>query len=356
MMPHGDAVIDTVVDLLDVAAPPAAIDEIEALALAQFGLQARASVIGGERDRNFHLRTDDGGQFVLKVVHPAEPPDVTNLQSRLLQHIEARAPDLPVPRLRRPHDSDSLEYLWETEGQPARRVRCVTYLAGRPLHETTPSAAQRRNLGASLARIDLALADFRHPAEGHDLIWDLKTVVRVRPFLAELPDREKKELAEAALDRFTAHVAPALPQLRHQMIHNDFNPHNILVDEIATDKIAGVIDFGDAVHSPLVQDLAVAAAYQLGADGHPLQGAADLAAAFHAVYPLMPDEIDMLPEMIAARLALTIAVSSWHAVRHPENATYLLRNQSGALMGLRLLQDLPRSDAIDWLRGQIQLG
>ena len=344
---------DALGQLLDVASPPATADDVEALARAQFGLDVRATALTGERDRNFHLRDRDGGAFVLKVVHPAETADVTDLQSRLLLHVAATAPNLPVPRLVRPLHTESLEFVWTTADQPARRVRCVTYLAGTPLHQTTATPTQRHNLGACLARLAVAMHDFRHPADGHDLIWDLKTVGRVRPFLTDLSDGHKRALAEAALDRFTEHVAPALPGLRHQMIHNDFNPHNILVAETAHDVVAGIIDFGDAVRSPLVQDLAVAAAYQLGADGHPLQGAAEMAAGFHAICPLRPDEIDVLPELIAARLALTISVSSWHAARHPENAPYLLRNQAGAWTGLQRLQTIARDDAILWLRNQI---
>ena len=341
-------------ELLGVASPAAAVEEIEALAQAQFGLDVRATPLTGERDRNFHLIDHDNRHFVLKVVHPAESPDVTDLQSQLLLHIEAAAPDLAVPRLVHPRDGDGLEFVWQTDRQPARRVRCLTYLAGRPLHHAAASTAQRHSLGGFLARLDLALADFRHPADDHDLLWDIKSAPRARALLADLAHPQKRALAEAALDRFSEYVAPMLPSLRAQVIHNDFNPHNVLVDAIADDRIAGVIDFGDVVRSPLVQDLAVAAAYQIGASGHPLQGAADMAASFHAVCPLLPEEIELLPDMIAARLALTIAVSSWRAARHPDNADYILRNQATAWNGLQRLQEISRDNAIVWLRGQIE--
>ena len=345
--------IDALGELLNVAAPPATIAEVETLARAEFGIDARATPLGGERDRNFHLQDRDGGAFVLKVIHPAEPADVSDLQSRLLLHLAVHRMEMSVPRLLRPRDGSALEVLWRVEGQPLRRVRCLTYLAGCPLHRTTSNATQRRHLGASLAQLDRALADFAHPADGHDLIWDLKSAGRVRPLLADLPDPHIRALAEGALDRFATDVVPALSRLRRQVIHNDFNPHNVLVDEAAHDRIAGIIDFGDAVRAPLVQDIAVAAAYQLGAGGHPLQGPADLAAGYHAVSALGADEIEVLPDLIATRLALTIAISSWHAARHSDNAAYLLRNQAAAWSGLQRLHDLPRGDAIPWLRRQI---
>ncbi|MEH2482075.1 hydroxylysine kinase [Nitrobacteraceae bacterium AZCC 2146] len=349
----GVQLIEQLGELLDVAAPPAAIEDIEKLALAHFGIDARAVALTGERDRNFHLQDHSNRHFVLKVIHPAEPSAVTDLQSRLLLHVNAVAADLPVPRLIRPRDADGLEFIWKTDEHPERRIRCLTYLAGRPLHQAETSAAQRHSLGAFLAGLDLALADFRHPADGYDLLWDIKSAGQVRPLLAELPHPQKRALAEDALDRFTEYVVPVLPQLRSQVIHNDFNPHNVLVDPADNDVISGVIDFGDVVRSPLVQDLAVAAAYQVGQHGHPLQGVADMAAGFHAVCPLLPEEIELLPEMIAARLALTIAVSSWRAARHPDNAEYILRNQGAAWTGLQRLQEISRGDAIVWLQDHI---
>jgi hydroxylysine kinase len=353
--PSSASLVQQLGELLDVAAPLVTIAEVEALARAQFGLDVRAAPLTGERDRNFRLRDRDGRDFVLKIIHPAEAAGVTDFQSRLLLHVEAAAPDLPVPRLVRPRDSEALEFVWQTDGQPLRRVRCLTYLAGRPLHAIAPSMAQRRSLGALLARLDLALADFSHPAENHDLLWDIKWAGRARPLLADLPHAEKRALAEAALDRLEQYVVPALSGLRSQVIHNDFNPHNVLVDPVADDVISGVIDFGDVVRSPLVQDLAVAAAYQSSADGHPLQNAAEMAASFHAICPLRAEEIELLPDMIAARLALTIAVSSWRAARQPENADYILRNQATAWTGLQRLHALARNDAIQWLRIQIEV-
>jgi hydroxylysine kinase len=351
MHPNGQ-LLEQLGELLDVAAPPAGIAEVEALARSAFGLTTRATLLTGERDLNFRLRDAEGRFYVFKVIHPAEPAGVSDLQSRALEHIAAEMPDLPVPHLLRPQDG-GLEFLWQTEAHPPRRVRCLTYLAGQPLHATTSTPLQRQNLGAFLARLDLALRDFDHPHDGHDLLWDIKLAPRARPLLADLADSARRALAEAALDRFSAHVVPALPQLRSQVIHNDFNPHNVLVDPADHDAISGVIDFGDMVRAPLMQDLAVAAAYQIGADGHPLQGIVDMASGFHAVCPLRDEEIELLPDMIGARHALSLAISSWRAARHPGNADYILRNQQAAWTGLQRLQEISRENAITWLRNEL---
>ena len=48
-------------------------------------------------------------------------------------------------------------------------------------------------------------------------------------------------------------TVPKLAQLRSQIIHGDIHPYNTLMADDAT--ITGIIDFGDLVHAPLVQDL-----------------------------------------------------------------------------------------------------
>lgn len=338
--------------LLDVESPAMSEVDAQSVALECFGLRATASTLGGERDRNFRLSCADG-EFVLKVVHPAEDPGVSDFQSRALLHLAALDPGLATPRVIWPLRGTAPVASWSVEGAPLRRVRCLTFLVGRPLYMVASSRMQRASLGAFLARLNLALRDFRHPAEEQDLLWDIKSATRVRSLLAQLPDGDRRTLAEQALDSFATNVLPAIPFLRSQVIHNDFNPHNVIC-QTDSDQIAGAIDFGDMVRAPLVQDLATAAAYHFRAKGHPLAGPGDVITAFHAVLPLTPDEIEVLPEMIATRLAVTIVISSWRAVKHPHNAEYILRNHVVAMNGLRRLQEISRGDAIGWLRNRIE--
>jgi len=344
--------IERMGDLHDVAAPPVSADEVKALALVHYGLDVSVQPLGGERDRNFHLRAAGEREYVLKVIHPAEDPDVSDFQSRMLLHVEDRDPQLPTPRVVRSKD-DCYRVLWQKAGESSRWVRCLTYLGGTPLYQAKRSVTQRRNLGTFLGRLDSALQDFRHGAENHDLIWDTKKALRIRHLLVHVPEREKRAAANVELDRFAEQLEPIVPQMRTQIIHNDFNPHNVLVQKAQNEAIAGVIDFGDAVRSPVLQDLAVAAAYHFETEGHPLEGPGQVAEAFHAVHPLLPEEIALLPDFIGARFALAIAISYWRAAKHPSNAPYIMRNQAAAWFGLKRLNEVPREEAIDWLQNKL---
>jgi hydroxylysine kinase len=336
---------DVISHFLGQPAPVIPLIEAQRLASTYFGLNVAAKQLSGERDCNFHLKNDQGDEFVLKVIHSGEDRLVTDFQSKALVHIADVDPTLPTPRLIKPIKTHGYEAERLLSDQSVQRIRCVTYLSGKPLRQTQPSREQYRAVGSLLAKLDLALVDFRHPAQNHDLLWDLKRADRVSSLLAALPDTNRRSLSEQALHRFATDVMPIIPQLRSQVIHNDFNPHNILAAEESDQEIVGIIDFGDMVWAPLVQDLATAAAYQISPNGHPLEGPAEMIAAFHAISPLLAIEVKLLPQLIATRMALTIAISSWRASRCPENADYLMRNQASIWHGFERLNSIPPEEA-----------
>jgi Ser/Thr protein kinase RdoA (MazF antagonist) len=79
-----------------------------------------------------------------------------------------------------------------------------------------------------------------------------------------------------------------------------------------------------------VNDVAVAAANLLG-DGPDFLGPAnDLISGYHAATPLTADELDLLAELMLARIAARLVISQWRAVRFPENRAYILRNTARA--------------------------
>ena len=53
-------------------------------------------------------------------------------------------------------------------------------------------------------------------------------------------------------------------------------------------------------------------------------------AAYHAVLPLTPQELDVLFDLMQARLMMVVAISGWRARRYPDNAPYLVRNNAAS--------------------------
>ncbi|MGJ7494904.1 phosphotransferase [Variovorax sp. RT4R15] len=301
---------------------------VRQLAQERYGITGEMKALTGERDRNYRLeRASDGARFMLKISHPAETALVADFQTQALLHLAAADPGLPVQRIV-PTQQGEPSFLCDPGDGLPRVVRLFTYLPGLPLPEAPRTPLQQQNLARMLARLDLALAGFDHPAGDLPLPWDIQRADSVRGLLVHIVDAQRRALAGDALDRFERDAAPLLRTLPAQPIHNDFNIYNVLVDAHDTDHIAAILDFGDMVRAPCIDDLAVAAAYQIGTGDDPLVDIVPFVAAYHAVRPLAPAEVEVLFTMITARLVMVVAISGWRAARYPENAPYLLRNNA----------------------------
>jgi hydroxylysine kinase len=326
--------------IMNTTAPLIDEDEATALVTRVFGIDGRAQLLTSERDRNFCVTAGDGRAFVLKVTNSAEDPAVSNFQTSALRHIATASPDLPVPRV-----LPSLEGAFETTVRVAAGsdhiIRLLTYLVGEPLYRTQATQLQTENLGRCLASLGLALRDFRHPAAAHDILWDLKGASRLRPYLVHIADDRRRALADASLARFETDILARLPSFRAQVVHNDFNPHNVLVDARDPTHVTGVLDFGDMVETPLVNEVAVAASYHVeGPD--PLERTVAFVGAYHAVSPLRAEEVDILFDLIALRQTMTVAITEWRSTLYPDNRAYILRNQPRAAAALDILDRIGR--------------
>lgn len=317
------------------SAPPAPVPSdwaAQQLAL-HWGLRGELQALSGERDANFLLQAFGGSvplRAMLKVSHPSEPALVSDFQTQALLHIARQAPTLPVQRLLPTRDGQPALTLVAPDRQ-ARVVRLFSYLDGLPMPQAPRSRAQQLHLAQLLARLDQALSTLQHAAGQLPLPWDIQRVEGVRSLIGALPDAQRRRLALQALDDVARQVQPRLAQLRRQPVHNDFNLYNLLVDAQQPSRVCGILDFGDMVVAPMVNDLAVAASYQLDIqadDGLLLEQLVDFVAAYHGLTPLTALELQLLPELLRARLTMVVAISGWRAARQPHNADYLLRNNA----------------------------
>lgn len=314
-------------------APPAPVATDWAADLLQrlYGMQGALKPLTGERDANFLLEpvssSNGGARCMLKLSHPDEDPVVADFQTQALLHVARTDPGLPVQRLLPDRHGAPSVQIEDAEGR-ARVARVFSYLEGMPMPQAPRSAAQRSSVARMLARLDRALAGLDHPAATRELPWDIQRADRVRPLLVHVADPARRALAEAALDGFAQRTQPRLAALRHQPIHNDFNLYNLLVDPADPARVSGILDFGDMVHAPLVDDLAVAASYHIDEQGDALATIARFAADYHAVSPLMEAETFVLLDLVRARLAMVVAISGWRGARQPDNVLYLMRNNA----------------------------
>jgi hydroxylysine kinase len=320
---------DSIFAVMTLPAPRVSPKTAEGVARDHWNVGAHAMPLGGERDRNFALDAEDGRRYVLKFANPAEDPAVTDLQVRALEHVATADPQFPVPRVVRQPNGAAEAELPQPDGT-ALRARLLTWLPGTSLGRAPHTPAQRRALGQGLARLDLALRDFSHPAGPHPLIWDVAQASRLRELLSYLESAKARGMVATTLDEFESRVTPRWALLRRQVVHNDLSPSNTLVDSGNPDRFAGLIDFGDMVETALVVDVAVGATGQLGEDEDPIEAMADFVAGFQDVLPLTATETSVLPSIVAARMCQDLVLPAWHRKTHPDNPRFRWGDDSEA--------------------------
>ena len=289
-----------------------------------YGLKGTLVRIPTEKDETFRLRNGEE-TYLVKVSPPDEDPVIVQLQTACMEHLEATAPELPVQRLVRSLDGEPQVLLPAPVGPFDRVLRVMRFMPGDLLANHEASAGQLQLVGSSLALVGLALQDFDHPRADRLLLWDLKHFHRMRPLLEYVDEPHKRSLAEDIFDRFDEKVVPLLGSLTSQVVHGDFSPFNVLVDPDRPAYVAGIIDFGDVVRTPVIFDLSVTMANLLGADPcSPWEHALHVMDGYLSIRPLPVQELEALVISAQARLLLRALITQWRASQLPQRRDYLL--------------------------------
>jgi 4-aminobutyrate aminotransferase-like enzyme/Ser/Thr protein kinase RdoA (MazF antagonist) len=328
-----------------------AVTEAEAVQFTRelYGLDVTAKSLPGEYDDNFLLTINgppspDGTAFVLKLMHPARERSFIDLQCRALQHLAQRAPQLDLPRVRPTRNGDAFTEVTPADGS-SRLAWLLTYVPGKVLADVRPHSPELlKSLGKFLGEMDVALADFSHPAAHRELKWDFARAGWIREHLHLIEDPARRLLVEKFLSLYDAEVVPAMPWLRRSVIYGDANDHNVLVGEPwpVPGKTLSVIDFGDMHHTFTVSEPAIAAAYAILRKTDTLPAAAAVVSGYHCTHHLTDAEIQVLFALIGTRLATSVVNSALRATVKPDDS-YVTISEAPAWDALeRLAQIHPR--------------
>ncbi|CAA9349068.1 MAG: hypothetical protein AVDCRST_MAG29-2109 [uncultured Nocardioidaceae bacterium] len=288
--------------------PPAFdVADVEGLLAQAWGVGGELTALHGERDLNFRVTESTGRRSVLKIQNPADSVDVVHFQTAAAQHVRRVAPELRVSDVIPTHSGDA----WTTAADSAGRrchLRLLTFLDG---HHPDRDDLDEQDLfewGRTAAALGRALRGYFHAEAGYPIAWDIKRLPDIEKWAFALDGEPRRAVLEV-IERHAERVAPVLPSLRAQVIHNDLSRENVLVDELH--RISGITDFGDMTHTALVCDLAVTIADVL--DGRPdcLRLAEPMIAGYASVTPLETDEARLLADLVAGRCAAALAIPAW---------------------------------------------
>lgn len=325
---------------------------VTSLLAEHYDLAGRLQAVATEKDDTFRLRAHSAG-YLVKVSPPDEAASVVDLQTAVMRFLEEAAPELPVQRVRLTVDGSDHVAIETSDGR-TRVLRVFDFVEGSVWAQTRPDDQQLAVVGEMLGRVDVALEGFAHPADRRGLVWDIGHFHELTDLLEDTLDAGHRGLAERVFGLFEATVVPMLDDLETQVIHGDYSPHNVVVDDQREGHegcVTGVIDFGDTMRSALIFDPAVAMANLLGrTPDDPWREACAFVAGYERTRPIRDRELPLLPVAALARLTLRALITNWRAKRVPERRDYLLAHAKDDWINVERALATPIADVVGRLR------
>ncbi|MDH5621868.1 MAG: aminotransferase class III-fold pyridoxal phosphate-dependent enzyme, partial [Gammaproteobacteria bacterium] len=324
--------------------------EIRTMVGEIYGIKGDYQPLHGERDQNFRIAINGEDRYVLKISNLIEKPELIDFQLSALEHIAVQNPALAIPLPA--SNKQGLQYssLNFSNGQ-THFVRLLHFVPGIPLTEVNSqySTTLGRNIGKTLASLDIALRGFFHPAANHDHPWDLGRGSRLVPFTHHIKDGLDQKMVRGVLSDAAQSVEPALLKLRRQVIHQDAHRGNILVSQSDPSVVTGIVDFGDLLYGTLAAEVALAGMSTMQLHQDTLEAFCDTAAAFDDVLPLSEEEIDLVFDLICIRHAMIATVFATRIANGHGNSGHV-EAQAEYIERLAGLQRLGRSKTTTALR------
>lgn len=288
-----------------------------------------------------HFTTTAGEDLVLKAMSPRHTdPLLARWQAAAIDRLGREG--LPVPHLVATQHGHTVAD-WEHDGETIH-VQVSTWIVGRPLAHIVPALATMRSVGATAARMSVALAGYDTPPPGPGHVWELgRTARTLDSVLDQIADPMTRDLLARASAEFTEHVAPRMSNLPRGIVHHDLNDYNVLVEPDGREPlVSAVLDFGDMVEGVRVAELTTAAAYVSRLSPDPGRALAEVARGWLEVAPLTADELAVLRAAALARLAVNLGV--WTARLGSDRGEYAGERRGSSATALAALLETEQDE------------
>jgi len=304
----------------------------EIILLQLYGIKATASELPGESDFNFKVSINNSNSYVLKISRPKECNNHIVFQQKLLQYLMLDKSVITPNVILDLEGSIISEY--KDELGNSRMVRLLTWISGRIWCDVNPqSNGLRFDLGKKCGKLTSALHCFEHPHAHRDLEWDIAQSLWTTSYL-NLFNSEEKEIITFFQSLFKTQFKK-YKELRKTIVHNDINDNNIIVSEnLESPTVIAAIDYGDAIHTQTVNDVATACAYAIMHHNDPLEASLSVLKGYNNTYPLKEQELGHLFACIAMRLIISVTKSAINKQKEPTNK-YLLVSEESAWQVLK---------------------
>lgn len=291
-------------------------------------IDGKAHQLAGEIDFNFRIELHSTPSYVLKISHQKVDLNYLDFQDQLLNFLETSEVYKNVPKLQKDRFGKAIA-IYTTQTGTSYYVRLLSWIPGRLWSAVNPQLDDLRySLGVQCGLLTQALLDFDHPLAHRIFDWDLANGLLTKEHLNLFDETEKKLLNYFQL--LFENQKNTYDSLRKSVVHNDANDNNIVVSKhLKAPKVRALIDFGDAIYTQIINDVAVCCTYAVMHHNDPLEAAIPIVKGYHHSFPLQEVELEHLYTVIGMRLVISVTQSAINKTKYPDNS-YLQISELGA--------------------------
>ncbi|MCC8360615.1 aminotransferase class III-fold pyridoxal phosphate-dependent enzyme [Salinimicrobium sediminilitoris] len=339
------------------------LEEARQLLREHFGIEGQMKTLAGEVDANFKVKTNENN-FLLKISRSGTDEEFLLFQQNILKYLEQREICSCI------YEDGQKEQIWEfpletpelfqdlkqqdfvrTQRSNGEKIylRLLSWVEGKLWSDLRYYDEKLLySLGSAAGALTASLAEFRDVYAQRTYAWDINNAGWTQEYQHYFKGRKKEQIKK--FHRGFKNIASQLKSCRHSVVHNDSNDNNIIVTPFDQGyRVKSIIDFGDAVYTATINDLAVCITYAVMDQTNPLEAAIPIVKGYHRQFPLEEKELELLYWLVGARLIISLTQSALNREKEPEN-DYLIISEKPALLLLEQWDQISPETATAFFR------
>ncbi len=288
--------------------------------------------LNSERDINFIISIKNKKKYILKISNPSEKIDILKYQDRLIKHLRKNInlkeyiPQIFHKKLIKFLDKKNRECF----------VRLLSYIDGTMYGDIKSNDKIEKSLGSLLGNTSIQLKSFVDPIGLRKFIWDPSNINWIKKDINIFTGKNKSILLNI-YSEYEKYVKNNLKNLRYSITHSDPNNYNLVVKN---NKITGLLDYGDSIYAPSINDLAICLSYALMNNQNIYTTLKNIIFEYHKKFRINQDEIYSLISLCKSRLMITVVMAKKQRIKYPSNL-YLSISEKDAWNLLYKLDKIP---------------
>ncbi len=282
-----------------------------------YDIKGEVSPLDGFLDFNFKVKAG-AKKYILKISRPGTDKKYLEFQNQLFSYLSKSEVSDQTPAAIPDKNGEFLSEIIDGNGD-IRLVRLLSWMDGRLWSSVNPiKDALLFNLGERSALLTKALTGFEHPFGKQQFDWDTARADWTYKHL-DLFNGEQRRIIQYFQKKFMEIQGP-YKILRKSIVHNDVNDNNVVVSgDLVNPEVTAIIDYGDATHTQIINDLAIAIAYAVMRKPDPLTTSLNIVKGYNSQFPLKDEELKLLYVLVAIRLVLIVIHAAINRKKEPDN-------------------------------------